>query len=160
MNQTYNRPTPMLEPRCDCGGVLEKKVSQSVKNPGREYFRCPTCPNGFKGFVDEGAPNQKVLCRMSIGDEGTPSTVKPITAGKWEEKKSRPTPYSLPPDKDLMKPDKLDDLFQIICSANEKIDRLVNILEIRGVVHEEKTFVAEEVEPMSIREKMEIMKQN
>ena len=33
-------------PECECGGLVERKTSQSEKNPEREFFTCNKTPNG------------------------------------------------------------------------------------------------------------------
>lgn len=48
---TVVAPAPDKMDCSSCGGAAEKRVSNSAKNPGREYWRCTAC-NNFCGWTD------------------------------------------------------------------------------------------------------------
>lgn len=70
-------PTRSEAPACkNCGGVCVVRVSNSAKNPGKEYWACPGtynsatgrkeyCKQGFNGFL--GEPPQKKRAVSAAG---------------------------------------------------------------------------------------------
>ena len=50
-------PPPFMQsPKCECGGNLIEKISNSAKNPGRAFLSCQNC-NSFR-WADDPNPIQ------------------------------------------------------------------------------------------------------
>jgi len=110
----------MSNPKCpDCGKRTERKVTlaTNAKNPNREYFVCPRCPD------NKGKPGKFIRFGSRVETEEPPSKKRRRnyeSDSDSEEEKKTPTPAPvLSIEKDLkkhLKPllDKMDEILQLL----------------------------------------------